>query len=136
MPETTGIPRASAACAIPSIACASSCAIDRLLGVAEVEAVGEPDRLAAGARDVAGGAERRLDARAEAVGLAGRGALQRDREPAQRRPQTQDGRVETRPADRARADEVVVLLDHLAHVELRRLEAVAPDATPRRCSTS
>ena len=93
----------------------------RLLGIAEVEAVGEPDRLAAGARDVARGAERRLDAGAEAVGLARRGALQRDREPAQRRPQAQDGRVETRPAHSARADEVVVLLDHLAHVELRRL---------------
>src|SRR6185437_15475895 len=66
----------------------------RLLGVAEVEAVGEADRLAAGARDVAGGAERRLDARAEAVALPGRRALQRDREAAQRRAQPQDGRVE------------------------------------------
>ena len=37
-------------------------------------------------------------------------AVERDREPAQRRPQAQDGGVEARPAHGARADEVVVAL--------------------------
>src|SRR5262249_24680903 len=89
----------------------------------EVEAVGEPDRLAPGARHVPGSPEGRLDAGTEAVGLAESRTLQGDREPAQRRTQAQYGRVEPRSADCARADEVVVLLGHLAHVELRPLDA-------------
>src|SRR5205085_5912278 len=62
------------------------------------------------AGDVARGAEDGVRAGAERVALAGRRAVQRDGDPPQRRTQSQDGGVEARPAHRARADEVVVLL--------------------------
>ena len=59
------MPSASQAAAMPSIASASSHAISRLLGVAEVEAVGDRERLAAGAGDVA----RRLEHGERAAGV-------------------------------------------------------------------
>ena len=107
-----------------------------LLGIAEVEAVGEADRLAAGARDAARGADRRLDAGAQAVRLAASRALQRDREAAQRRPQPQHRGVEPGPPHGARADEMVVLLDHFADVELAAARRGARASAPRDCSTS
>ena len=82
-----------------------------LLRVAEVEAVGEPERLAAGAGDVARRlehGERAAGARCERGDPAG--PVERDGEPAQRRAQPEHGRVEAGPAHRARADELVVAL--------------------------
>ena len=91
-----------------------------LLRVAEVETVGQRERLAAGARDVQRGAEHGLQAGAERVALAEPRPLERDGETAQRRPQPQHGRVESRAANRARADELVVLaVDPLLAREVR-----------------
>ena len=105
------MPSASAACAMPFDRLRELVRDLRLLGVAEVEAVGEPDRLAAGARDVARRAEHRLHARGERVELAGSRSLQRDRDSAQLRPEPKHGGVEAGTANRARADELVVLLE-------------------------
>src|SRR3954469_6496989 len=105
------MPSTSAAREIPSIACASSCAIAGFSGFPKlrqsVRPIGSPPAPATVGRAARGA----LDTGGKRGGLAGRRALQRNREPAQRRPQAQDGRVETRTADGARADEVVVLLD-------------------------
>ena len=115
-----------------------------LLGIAEVEAVGQADRLAAGARDVARRAEHGLHARRERIALARPRPLQRHGEPAQRRPQAQHARVEPRPAHRARADELVVLLRDPRLVgavrvaqRRRRLRARSPasPARPRSAGT-
>src|SRR5439155_15269634 len=70
----------------------------RLLGIAEVEAIGQPDRPAACARHVATRVEDRLQARLERIALAGARARQRDGEAAVRRPEPQYGRVEARSA--------------------------------------
>ncbi len=129
-----GCRSASAASAIPSIASTSSQAISRLLGVAEVEAVGQAERLAAGAGDVARRlehGERAARPRVEAGDPAR--PVERDREPAQRRPQAQHGGVEARPADRARADEVVVLLvDPGPAADVRRGEQLEQRLLSRR----
>ena len=80
-----------------------------LLRVAEVEAVGEAERLGAGAGDV----PRRLEHCEPAAGARiepphPAGAVERDGEAAVAGPQAQHGRVEPGPADGAGADEVVV----------------------------
>ena len=82
-----------------------------LLRVAEVEAVGQPERLAAGAGDV----PRRLEHGERAAGArceAGDPArpVERDGEPAERRAQPQHRRVEAGTPHGARADELVVAL--------------------------
>ena len=56
-----------------------------LLRVAEVQAVGKPERLAAGAGDVARGAEHGQGAGAERIALASRRPVERDGEAAVRR---------------------------------------------------
>ena len=95
-----------------------------LLGVAEVEAVGEPERLAAGAGDVARRlehGERAACSRLERADPArGRRARPRAREAG---PQPQHRGVEPRPAHRARADELVVApVDPRAAADVRRGE--------------
>ena len=57
----------------------------RLLGVAEVEAVGQRERLAAGAGDVARRAEHRRATRLARMATAGRRPVERDREARARR---------------------------------------------------
>src|SRR5581483_12099825 len=81
-----------------------------LLRVAEVEAVGERERLASGAGDVHGGVEHRAPARLARVAAAERRAVERDRDSAPS-VDPEDGGVEPRPADGAGADELVVLLE-------------------------
>ena len=96
----------------------------RLLGVAEVEAVREADRLAADARDVARGLEHGERAAGERV-ETGDPALpvEREGEAAHGGTQPEHGGVETGSADRARADELVVAaVDELAAAQSRRRE--------------
>ena len=121
------MPSSSAACAIPSIACSSSQAIAGLLRAAEVEAVGERERLAAGAGDVQRGAEDRAVAGRERVALAERRAVERDGDAACP-VDAQDGGVESGAPDRARADELVVLLEDPG----LRLVVDRVDAAPAR----
>ena len=84
-----------------------------LLRVAEVEAVGEPERLAPGAGDVARCFENRGSATRERVERADAPrAVEREREAAVRRSQAQHGCVESRPAHGARLDELVVAARH------------------------
>src|SRR4051794_26647163 len=91
------------------------------LGVAEVEAVREGERLAARAGDVA----RRFEDGGRAAGPRGEpaqasGAVERNGKSAYRRPQAQDGGVEAGPPDRARADQVVVaVVDPRAAADVR-----------------
>ena len=134
MPETTGIAERLAG---------GGHALDRLgqlpgdlrlLGVAEVEAVGDRERLAAGAGDVA----RRLEHGQRAAGVrvepgdAAR-AVEADGEPSVRGPEPEDGGVEPGPADSARADEVVVAaVDPGAAAEVRRREELEQGAVARR----
>ncbi len=81
----------------------------RLLGVPEVEAVRDRKREPAGARDVPCRLEHRQRPTRPRIERGEPAlAVQRDREPAVRRPEPKHGRVEPRPAHRARADEVVV----------------------------
>src|SRR3954464_7828940 len=103
-----GTPSASHACAIPSIACASSQPISGLSGFPKlrqsVSASGSPpppppraapprprERLAAGAGDVSSGTEHCLRAGGEGVELADRRPVERDGETAVRGQQTEDG---------------------------------------------
>ena len=81
----------------------------RLLGVAEVEAVRQPDRLASRARDVQRGAQRSLNAGAEPVALAEPRALGETADPRMDERGRDPGGVQPRAAHGARADEVVVL---------------------------
>ena len=102
-----------------------------LLRVAEVEAVGQRERLAAGAGDVARRAEHRRAPGLARVAAAERRPVERDREPAPRRPQLQHRRVEPRPAHGAREDELVVLpVDPLLRLEVDRVDL---GARPRGC---
>ena len=95
-----------------------------LLGVAEVQAVRDRERRAAGAGDVA----RRLEhgvhpggARIERRRAAG--AVQRNREPAHRRAQPEHRGVQSGAPNGARPDEVVVALeDAAAAADVRRAE--------------
>src|SRR5207248_2476431 len=82
----------------------------RLLGIAEVEAGGQRERLAPGAGDAARRVEDRFAPGRPRIPLAERRPVERDREPAPGRPQPQHRRAEPRPAHRARLDKVVVLL--------------------------
>ena len=82
MPETTGIPSSRAAAAMPSIARGELPGDLGTLRVAEVQAVGERERLAARAGDVERGAHHRAPAGPEGVALAGRRAVERDGEAA------------------------------------------------------
>ena len=82
-----------------------------LLGVAEVEAVGEGERLAAGAGDVERGFHHGRPAGLDRVAAAERGAVERDGDAA-RAVDPQHRCVEAGTPHRARADEVVVLLEH------------------------
>ena len=85
----------------------------RLLGVAEVEAVGEAERLAACAGDVPRGFEDRGRATGERIERAdAAGAVEREREPAERRAQAQHGGIEAGPAHRTRLHELVVAPGH------------------------
>ena len=97
-----------------------------LLRVAEVEAVGEPERLAAGTGDVPRGLEDRRGAARERVERADpAGAVEREGEAAVRRPQPQHGGVEAGPANGARLDELVVAARHeRARAERVRAEQV------------
>ena len=82
-----------------------------LLRVAEVEAVGEAERLGAGAGDVPRRLEHgQLAARARVEPAHPAGAVERQREAAVARLQPQHGRIDSGPPHRARADEVVVAL--------------------------
>ena len=95
-----------------------------LLGVAEVEAVGQPDRLGAGAGDV----PRRLE-HSERAARAGPQpshaalAVERDCEPAVAGTEAEDRRVEAGTPHGPGADEVVVATeDPLAAAQVRRAE--------------
>ena len=93
------MPSASAAAARPSI------------GVPEVEAVRQPERLPAGARDVPRGLEDGKRAGRSRIEPGDRpGPVERDGDAAERGAKPEDGAVEPRAAHRPRADEVVVLL--------------------------
>ena len=96
----------------------------RLLGVAEVEAVGEAERLAADARDVAGGLEHgELAAEARVERAEPALAVERERQAAPVGTKPEDGGVETGPAHRARLDELVVAPGHEGpRAQLRRAE--------------
>ena len=93
------MPSSSAACAMPSIAWPSSHAICAALGVAEVEAVGQRERLAAGARDVQRRVHHGGPAGAERIALAERRPVERHRDPAHA-VDPQHGRVEARAGAR------------------------------------
>ncbi len=95
-----------------------------LLGVAEVEAIGQPDRLGAGAGNVAHRLEHgELPACAGPQATHTTLAVERDREPAVTGPQAEDGRVEAGPPHGPGADEVVVAPeDPFAAAEVRRAE--------------
>jgi hypothetical protein len=109
-----------------------------LLRVAEVEAVGDRERLAAGAGHVA----RRFEDGRRAAGVrveAGHaaGTVEADREAAIRGAQSKDGRVEPWPADRPRADEVVVAAeDPGPAAEVRRGEELEEGVARRRSGGS
>ena len=80
-----------------------------LLRIAEVEAVGEAERLAADAGDVAGRLEdRQLAAEAGIERADAALPVERQREPPPRGSQAEHRCVEPRPADRARLHELVV----------------------------
>ena len=81
----------------------------RLLGVAEVEAVGERERLPACARDVERRAHHRLPPGAERVANAEVRAVERYGDPAGP-VEAEHGRVEARPPHRPKAHELVELL--------------------------
>ena len=106
----------------------------RLLRVPEVQAVGDRERLAAGARDVA----RRLEHGERTAGVGVEpgdpaGAVEADGEAAKRGPKPEDGRVEPGPADGARADEVVVpAVDPGATADVRRREQLEQRAVGAR----
>ena len=96
---------------MPSIACASSQPISGFSGFPKLRQSVSAERLAAGAGDVPRCAEHGLRARGE-QGRARRsdGPSSETATPAVRRRQTQDGRVQSRPPNGARLDELVVLL--------------------------
>ncbi len=114
------MPSASAAWAMPSIASASSQPISGFSGLPKFRQSVSAERLAAGAGDVAGGSEHGPRAGAKRIALAERRTVERDGEAAVRRCQPQDGRVQARPPDGARAHELVVLLVHPPQVDDRR----------------
>ena len=93
-----------------------------LLGVPEVQAVREPERLAAHARDV----PRRLENRQRPAeeGVEARDAalaVERDGEPPERGPEPEDCSVEPWPAHGSRADQLVVAAkDESAAAHVRR----------------
>src|SRR5262249_57507300 len=82
----------------------------RLLRVAEVEAIGQRERAAAGACDLARRGEHRAGAGLERVEFADSGPVEGHREPSVAWTQPQDARSETRAPHRPRLDELVVLL--------------------------
>ncbi len=105
----------------------------RLLRIAEVETVGEAERLAAGARHVASRFEHGERPTEEGV-EAGDPPLtvERKREPAQRRPQSEHRCVEPWPADGARAHELVVAsIDELTAAKSRRGKQLEERVTRR-----
>src|SRR5919201_340324 len=81
----------------------------RLLGIAEVQTVGQRERLAPGAGDVARRLEHRCRSGRERVELADRRPVERDREAAIGRKETQHRRIEPRTSHRPRLNHVVVL---------------------------
>ena len=105
-----------------------------LLRVAEVEAVGDRERLAPGTGDVScrfEDGQRSAGVRIESRDAAR--AVEADREPAERRPQPQNRGVEAGTADRARADEVVVAPeDPRPAANVRRGEELEQGAVGRR----
>ena len=106
----------------------------RLLRVAEVEAVGQAERLGADAGEVLGALEHRLDRpRVGVAGDAAAVAVDRDRDRVAGLGQLQDRGVgRLRPAHRARADDRVVLLEGPALGGDAGGAAAAPAARPRR----
>ena len=105
----------------------------RLLGVAEVEAVGDRERLAAGAGDVARSFEdRQRTARVRVESSDPADSVEADGQAAVGGPEPEHGGVETRAANGARADEVVVTpVDPLAAAKVRRGEEVEQGAVGR-----
>ena len=85
----------------------------RVLGLAEVEAVGDPDRLGADARQVADRLGHRLGRAVERVEAAGEGvAVGRGGDADARAREQQQRRVRPRADHRARTHRLVVLLPH------------------------
>ena len=80
----------------------------RLLRVAEVETVGEPDRLAADTGDIAGRVQHGERAGTKRVALTDRRPVQRNRQAAVGRPEPEESGVQPGSPDRARTDELVV----------------------------
>ena len=96
----------------------------RLLRVAEVEAVREPERLTACTGDVPGGLEDGGGAAEEGIERAdSAGAVQGHGETAERRPQAENRGIEAGAANGARLDELVVAARH----ERARTESVGPE---------
>ena len=115
----------------------------RLLGIAEVEAVGEPDRLAARAGDVARRAEHRLHAGGERVELAWSRPLQRDRDvraATGRRRSTaasKPGRRTVRePTSWSYCSKIQVFSARFSALERRCLGAAVSQVSGSRCSIS
>ena len=96
----------------------------RLLGVPEVQAVGESERLASRARDVPGRLEDGERASQEGVEPCDPAlAVERHGETAQGRPEAKHGSVEPRPPHRSRADELVIAaIDERAAPKVGRRE--------------
>ena len=96
----------------------------RLLRVAEVEAIGEPEWLSPCTGDVPGRFEDRRCATGERVERAeATGSVERDREPSIGGPQPQHRGVEAGPANGSRLDELVVAARH----ERARAEGVGAE---------
>ena len=95
-----------------------------LLGIPEVEAVGEGERMSPGARDVPYGFEHGEHApRARIQERKPPGAVERNRQPSEGGPELEHRGVESRPPYRPRLDELVVLpVDPRAAREVRRGE--------------
>src|SRR5262249_4357242 len=93
-----------------------------LLRVAEVEAIGQREGTAAGARDLARRGEHRARARYERIELADTRPVERHRDPSVARTEPQHAGSEPWAAHRPRLDELVVLLvdPRLALVVRRR----------------
>ncbi len=92
-----------------------------LLGIPEVEAVREADRLTAHAGDVACGLEHRERTSRERIEPRDAAlTVQRERETTHRRPQAENRCVEAGAADRPRPDELVVAAEHELTASKRR----------------
>ena len=108
----------------------------RLLRVAEVQAVGERERLAAGARDVERGVHDGAPAGRNGSRSPSGGPSSETAMPA-RAVDPQHRRVESGPPHRPRADEVVVLLeDHVLGSSVHGIDGRGRRRHAARCSSS